>query len=74
MKFTRRKDVLGTHYVSGVYKCVRYGKHWYAYHKPKGWKNWGNSCFHSPNGRSVEYPTLKAAQDACEQHRTAQEI
>jgi hypothetical protein len=55
-------------YISGIYKCVKYDK-WYAYFKPVGWMNWGNSCERTPMDSSRSYNSLKGAQAACKRHK-----
>jgi len=55
-------------HVSGIYKCVKYGDKYFAYYKPKSWKNWGNSCFHTNRGEAVSYSTLARAKKACNEH------
>jgi hypothetical protein len=52
---------------NGIYKVVKYGKFWFAYFKPVGWKCWGQSCEHE-FGKSKAYSTMKDAIKACEKH------
>ena len=54
-------------YISGIYKCVKYGE-WHAFFKPDGWPNWGNSCERTHIEKSKCYKTLKDAQAACKRH------
>lgn len=68
MKFEKRTIDHMECFVSGIYKCIQYGKKWYAYFKPEGWKNWGNACEYTSYEKSREYKTLKQAQKACERH------
>jgi hypothetical protein len=64
MKFTETDGA----WFSGRYKCVNYGGKWFAYFKPFGWKNWGNSCQKTARMESVQYATLAEAQAACRTH------
>ena len=62
------------HWFSGRYKITFYEAYeteetiskakFAAYYKPDGWKNWG-MCVERTR---KFYPTLEAAQQACEQH------
>ena len=62
------------HWFSGRYKITFYEQvetedtirkaHYHAYYKPDGWKNWGMGC----ETGNPSYPTLEAAQAACERH------
>ena len=51
------------------YKVIRYGENWFAFFKPSGWANFGNSCAITRyNGKSVEYKSMREAMAACERH------
>lgn len=79
MEFTaipeRYDDGSGSdHWFSGQYKITFYEAYeteevtrkarYCAYYKPTGWVNWGMCVERSPQ----HYPTLEAAQSACERH------
>jgi hypothetical protein len=55
-------------HISGLYKCVNYGGHWFAFYKLRLSDPWGNSCYHTTMGNSERYKTLAEAQQACEKH------
>lgn len=48
-------------------KVVQYGDYWFAYYKPEGWKNFGNSIEHSTFG-SKRYSTKEQAMKVCENY------
>ena len=60
------------YWLSGIYKIVYFHEHldnryqpvYYAYYKPKGWKNWGNRV----DAAVPFYGSLEAAVAACETH------
>lgn len=71
MLFTKTNMHSAECYISGRYKCVQYGKEWFAYFIPAGWENWGNSCERTNSKSSKPYKTLAAAKDACRRHFAA---
>ena len=70
MKFKRTTQNHQTFYASncGKYKAVKYGKYWFAYFKPDGWPNFGNSCGKTPGGVSIRFTSKKATINYCELH------
>jgi len=53
--------------LNDTHKCVKYGEHWFAYFKPKGWKSFGNSC-RLELGESKKYTSLEDAKKECLTH------
>jgi hypothetical protein len=70
MDFKKTNLPTGTAYIRGIYKCVKYGDHWFAFYKPKGQRSWGYSCEHDINStyKSMKYESLEEAKAACERH------
>lgn len=70
MEFEKQRIDARDCYICGIYKIVpRYVREFgqvmfYAYYKPKGWKNWGMRVDKSRES----YPTLEEAERACEGH------
>lgn len=43
-------------------KVVKYGEKWFAFFRPDGWSNFGNSCEIEPyNGKSKSYKEVRQA-------------
>lgn len=61
------------YWIAGIYKCSTYdGKHFHAYFIQDHYNNWGDSPSQAPLTDSYYHsrfwPSLEAAQQACEEH------
>ena len=69
MQFIKQEDGYFDEHISGIYKIKKYDNKWYAFFKPMGWVNWGNSCEKTRIGESSTYKTMIKAQRACIRHK-----
>ena len=52
----------------GKYKVVRYGGGFYAFFKPDGWNNFGNSCEKNKASESRKYKNENAGIAGAQRH------